>query len=355
MTNILVFGTGSGCQKMLLQLDMNKINILAFVDNDLNKQSSIFCNRKIISVMNIGEYTFDYIIISSEYYKEIMIQLKETGISKDKILSWYYYNNDSELNSEYNNKILNEISIITSNYFLEFKDKIIANLKKNTNDNLLLNRKVFKSFDKEYYNKNYSKAEAVLRDCTPSISYCEKIIDILLNKYKLKIKNSNESLKVLDIGCGEGYFLEAIRRKGFSVHGIDYSEVAIENASNKFKQCKFSVMDATNPRFNEEKFDVLFMRGLSIVINTHNLELIKEIVDKYFDFLNDGGIFILSASTNFTGIESDSETVNLTIEEIRRLSEIIKFQFVDILYPEEEIIRIKKFNEKVFYYLILKK
>jgi hypothetical protein len=33
---------------------------------------------------------------------------------------------------------------------------------------------------------------------------------------------------LLDVGCGEGIFLEFMRRKGWRVHGLDFNEAAVE-------------------------------------------------------------------------------------------------------------------------------
>ncbi|NFR87441.1 MULTISPECIES: class I SAM-dependent methyltransferase [unclassified Clostridium] len=354
MVDVLVFGTGSGCEKMLLEINMEKINVVAFIDNNPKKQNMIF-NEKIIILPNeIEEYKFNYIIICSEYYKEIITQLQQLNIDKNRILSWYYYSNDQDFKSEYNNKILNELRIPTSNYFIELRNN--KKEKKMSNDIIksLPDSESFKKFDMKYYNKNYSKKLGMISDCIQPISFCEKVVEILLDECRGYLK-SNSNLRVLDIGCGAGGFSEAFRRKGFYVKGIDYSKVAIGRARSNYVQCEFLEMDATNPVFNKEKFDLLFMRGLSIVINTHDLNIIKEILNKYFYCVNDGGIFIVVASTNFTGRENGSETVNFTVEEIKELATIVKFKYVDILYPEEKIIRLKKFDEKKFFYLVLQK
>jgi SAM-dependent methyltransferase len=41
--------------------------------------------------------------------------------------------------------------------------------------------------------------------------------------------------KVLDIGCGYGYFLAACREKGYQVHGIDCSGFAVRHATEKLE------------------------------------------------------------------------------------------------------------------------
>jgi SAM-dependent methyltransferase len=39
--------------------------------------------------------------------------------------------------------------------------------------------------------------------------------------------------RVLDIGCGYGYFLAACREKGYEVHGLDFSEWAVRHARQR--------------------------------------------------------------------------------------------------------------------------
>ena len=47
------------------------------------------------------------------------------------------------------------------------------------------------------------------------------------------IKSIKRSGHLLDIGCGYGYFLDAGRRKGYTVHGLDVSEWAAQYAVEK--------------------------------------------------------------------------------------------------------------------------
>lgn len=351
MINIVIFGTGSGCKKMLLKLDYKIVNIIAFVDNDKVKQGKIFNEKSIISPGELKKCEYNYVLICSEYYKEIINQLLDQGIDRKRILTWYYYPDDGELNKNINNKILNDISIPTSKYFINFKNSTNRKIE----EIYMINKDNFNMLDKEYYNNNYSELLNDTKDCNPQLEYCEKVINNLIKNEKFNYKDEYKNLNVLDVGCGLGGFSEAFRKNGFSVLGIDYSSSAINEARKRYSQCKFQEMDATNPQLRKERFDIIFMRGLSITINTHNLYLIKDIMDKYYNYLNYGGIFIFSSSTNFSGIESGTETVNLTLEEIKKLSEIVKYKFVDILYLENSINKIKCFNEKNFFYLILQK
>ena len=61
--------------------------------------------------------------------------------------------------------------------------------------------------------------------------------------------------KVIDIGCGEGYYSIYLAKKGFDVLGIDISEKAIEYAKQNAKQAgvniRFIAMDLFDlPKLN---------------------------------------------------------------------------------------------------------
>lgn len=68
---------------------------------------------------------------------------------------------------------------------------------------------------------------------------------------------SLEGKRVLQVGCGNGYFVRCFLGKGAEVCGIDVSGIGIQAVENKFAG-KFSVMDITNMEFAmPEKFDIV--------------------------------------------------------------------------------------------------
>ena len=83
----------------------------------------------------------------------------------------------------------------------------------------------------------------------------EKWIE-LINRY-LKI---NKGMKVLDLGCGPGFFSVMLTNYGCQVIGIDYSDKMLEEARNnagKFKaNVEFQKMDVQNLAFQDETFDL---------------------------------------------------------------------------------------------------
>jgi SAM-dependent methyltransferase len=178
-----------------------------------------------------------------------------------------------------------------------------------------------------------------------------------------KLGLKGRALKVLDVGCATGYYSEAFRLLGFHVTGLDYAEVAINRAKKKFPKCVFVQMNGFEPEF-AEKFDVIFCRGFSGA-NTHDLNFMAQWVNRYFAYLNTGGFFVLSFSSNFSGLENNGETVNLTWDEINKLNNLVvgKHQGTFLFYYFGYISRLKKIferkvlkkNVKEYYYSFFKK
>ena len=74
-------------------------------------------------------------------------------------------------------------------------------------------------------------------------------------------------LKILDVGCGAGFFPILLAKEGHEVFGIDLTPEMIENAIQLAEEenadCCFQVMDAENPMFADETFDVVISRNLT--------------------------------------------------------------------------------------------
>ncbi|MGG0720051.1 TylF/MycF/NovP-related O-methyltransferase [Robertmurraya massiliosenegalensis] len=82
----LIFGTGDGATKALNIIDSIKVDIIGFIDNDEIKQGNIIYGKMIYKPSYIYNLEYDYIIIASMFYKEIMEQLIELGVSRNKIV-----------------------------------------------------------------------------------------------------------------------------------------------------------------------------------------------------------------------------------------------------------------------------
>lgn len=67
--------------------------------------------------------------------------------------------------------------------------------------------------------------------------------------------------RILDIGCGEGYYTSAIsdslQNRPHSVYGLDISKVAIRYASKRYKNCSFSVASSHRLPFIDKSLDAI--------------------------------------------------------------------------------------------------
>lgn len=73
--------------------------------------------------------------------------------------------------------------------------------------------------------------------------------------------------RILDVGTGTGFFAFLLAGEGYRVTGIDLTEDMIVKARETAEKLKifpeFLVMDAEEPSFGEESFDVIVTRNLT--------------------------------------------------------------------------------------------
>lgn len=93
------------------------------------------------------------------------------------------------------------------------------------------------------------------------------LVDEIVEIYKTKDK-----IKVLDVGCGNGYTVNYLCENGFDAMGIDYCEEIINMGREEYNDINIKVMDANNLDFPEGYFNViLFECSLSIMKNPKNI------------------------------------------------------------------------------------
>lgn len=85
--NVILFGASQRAQDYLASYQTNNVNILAIADNDPKKSGTKLAGHSVISPAQIKEYTFDEVVITSQYYMEIMRQLDDLGISNYRVAS----------------------------------------------------------------------------------------------------------------------------------------------------------------------------------------------------------------------------------------------------------------------------
>lgn len=102
---------------------------------------------------------------------------------------------------------------------------------------------------------------------------------------------SGKILKILDAGCGTGLFSLMLSAKGHDVTGIDLTEHMIlharELAVRQHSSAKFYCMDAENPDFPEDTFDLITTRNL-----TWTLPHADQAYLQWFRILKKGGVLL---------------------------------------------------------------
>ena len=81
----------------------------------------------------------------------------------------------------------------------------------------------------------------------------------------------NNSIKLLDVGCGSGLFSSLAAEKGAHVTGIDASEGMIAKAQSRVPDTQFSVGEMEELPFEDESFDVVCgFNSFQYAANTKN-------------------------------------------------------------------------------------
>ena len=117
-----------------------------------------------------------------------------------------------------------------------------------------------------------------------------------------------KKLRILDVGCGAGFFSVLLAKEGHQVTGIDLTPDMIKNArllaSEEKTDCEFLVMDAENPEFPEGTFDVIISRNL-----TWTLPHVSHAYGEWLRVLKKGGV-LLNFDANY-GLTDFSNVADL--------------------------------------------
>lgn len=128
-----------------------------------------------------------------------------------------------------------------------------------------------------------------------------------------KVPSKDEDAKILDIGCGVGFFTVLLGKDGYDVTGIDLTQEMINKAKILIelngpyrKELKAVAMDAEKLSFPDESFDVIVTRNLTWTL-PHPVEAYKE----WFRVLKKGGILLNFDAEYAKGAHNLSNQENL--------------------------------------------
>lgn len=100
--------------------------------------------------------------------------------------------------------------------------------------------------------------------------------------------------KLIDVGCGIGYFLEAAKERGWEVYGTEFTDEAVQKCSEKGIKMEKGILDPEN--YMPEEFDVI----TSFEVIEHINNPIHEL-NSFHKLLRKGGIVYVT-TPNFNSL-----------------------------------------------------
>ncbi|WP_404319653.1 class I SAM-dependent DNA methyltransferase [Malaciobacter canalis] len=144
----------------------------------------------------------------------------------------------------------------------------------------------------------------------------------LLHKEFMTFVMVNELDNIIDIGCGQGYFLENLKINGKKAFGIDLS-------SEQIKVCKQRKVDAKCIALDKvkEKFDCA--TAIFDVVNYIPSNHLKQFFKDTYEVLNDGGYYMFDVNSLFGFNDVADGSLNINKEN--------KFIAIDAVFDEDEL------------------
>lgn len=109
--------------------------------------------------------------------------------------------------------------------------------------------------------------------------------------------------KVLDVGCGSGSYMLALRKKGHEVHGIDIDANCIKTCKEQGLKDIWQENILKPRRTKQQRYDTILLAGNNLGI-AGNLENLKKLLQYFYSITTEQGI-VLGEGLNF------AETDNL--------------------------------------------
>lgn len=104
------------------------------------------------------------------------------------------------------------------------------------------------------------------------------------------LKSQFDTLKVLDLGCGRGEWLELLQENGVEAHGVDLDEGMLSECLNLNLSCSQDDVMNFLKRQSDATFEVISSYHL---IEHLPFEILKDMIAECFRVLKPGGILIL--------------------------------------------------------------
>lgn len=154
---------------------------------------------------------------------------------------------------------------------------------------------------------------------------------IELHHYYLQLLNESKPQRLLDVGCGDGRFLEAAKNQGITCAGIDLSQAMVDKAKEKgLSVARQDIKDAIGA------YDVV--TAIFDVLNFLDKENLKDFFSHVSRLLNKDGYFYADINT-FYGFSEVAEGLLAYDDDIKSL-------IVDASFKDNELITKMSYFEK---------
>jgi len=129
-----------------------------------------------------------------------------------------------------------------------------------------------------------------LTDLAPSIDYIYK-----------RLPSVDKITRLLDAGCGKGEFLYFAHKKGYTVYGIDYSEVAVALSKKLMKEkhiknAEIHRGDVCHLKYGSDFFDVIV--STDVIEHLNNAQAFLDLLNESYRTLKRGGALMAHTAPN---------------------------------------------------------
>ncbi len=143
-----------------------------------------------------------------------------------------------------------------------------------------------------------------------------------------QIKNIKQDAKVLDVGCGDGYSVNCLCKKGFDATGVDYCEEVIDFGKKNYTKINIKVMDANNLEFPSDYFDLILFECSLSIMKDH-----KKILNDCKRFLKKYGVILLN---DFFIQKPDEDSEVYSLSYWNELFESLDFKIIKFIDKSKE-------------------
>ena len=158
-------------------------------------------------------------------------------------------------------------------------------------------------YSSEYYQNYFGANNDYVEVSTERNLILKKRLQMEFEYYYSFVKESESPKKILDLGCGDGRFLEFFVELGWDCYGIEPSDFVSEIARKK----NIKILDKSMLDIEENnKFDFIFMDNV-----IEHLDYPGQYVDKASELLNESGVIVIK-TPNSSGLLEQIEYMVLS-------------------------------------------